>query len=99
MRLCIYVARNQAVFTISCSCVPLKGSHTWHLLLYRRPWVQWGCWGGERTSPLMSRSLSSRELVPLGCDRYTHVLFRRDRTAGGLELVFTCPQVGQALVK
>lgn len=61
--------------------------------------MQWGCWGGERTSPLMSRSLSSSELVPLGCDRHTHVLFRRDRTAGGLELVFTFPQVGQALVK
>ena len=87
------------MFTVGCSCVLLKGSDTCHLLLYRRPWMQWGCWGGEHTSPLMSRSLSSCELVPLGCDRHTHVLFRRDRAAGGLELVFTFPQVGQALVK
>lgn len=87
------------MFTVGCSCVPLKGSDTCYLLLYRCPWMQWGCWGGERTSPLMSRSLSSSELVPLGCDRHTHVLFRRDRTAGGLEFVFTFPQVGQALVK
>lgn len=46
-----------------------------------------GLLGRESTSPLMSWSLLSSERVPLGCGCHTHVLFR-DRTAGGLELVF-----------
>lgn len=98
MRLCVYAARNQAVFTVGCSCVLLKGSDACHLPLCRRLWMQWGCRGGESTSPLMSWSLLSSERVPLGCGCHTHVLFR-DRTAGGLELVFTFPQVAQALIK